>query len=182
MILGSEALVEMYFYILVLKVLCIVENVMYILYNFYILCGVKICDISKWIEYLNEMLDMWGNDVEVLFMLYIWLVWGNKYINDYIGKYCDIIKYIYDQILYLVNQGYIMNEIGDMIKLLFVFVNNWVSCGYYGFVSYNVCVVYNFYFGYYDGNLVNLYLYGQVEMGKCYVQVLGGFVCVINLV
>lgn len=96
MILGSEALVEMYFYISVLKVLCIVENVTYILYNFYILRGAKIRDISKWIEYLNETLDMWGNDAEVLFMSYIWSVWGNKYINDYIGKYRDIIKYIYD--------------------------------------------------------------------------------------
>lgn len=53
-----------------------------------------------------------------------------------------------------------MNEIGDMIKLSFVFVNNWVSRGYYGFVSYNVRAVYNFYFGYYDGNSVNLYSYG----------------------
>ncbi len=50
-------------------------------------------------------------------MPHTWPVWGNKHINDYIGKYRDTIKYIHDQTLHLANQGYTMNEIGDMIKL-----------------------------------------------------------------
>lgn len=57
-------------------------------------------DTSKWTEYLNETLDMWGNDAEVLFMPHTRPVWGNKHINDYIGKYRDTIKYIHDQTLH----------------------------------------------------------------------------------
>ncbi len=41
--------------------------------------------------------------------------------------------------------------------------------------------MYNFYLGYYDGNPANLHPYGQVEMGKRYVQALGGSARVINL-
>lgn len=124
---------------------------------------------------------MWGNDAEVLFMPHTWPVWGNKHINDYIGKYRDTIKYIHDQTLHLANQGYTMNEIGDMIKLPPALANNWASRGYYGSVSHNARAVYNFYLGYYDGNPANLHPYGQVEMGKRYVQALGGSARVINL-
>lgn len=67
-----------------------------------------------------------------------------------------------------------MNEIGDMIKLPPALANNWASRGYYGSVSHNARAVYNFYLGYYDGNPANLHPYGQVEMGKRYVQALGG--------
>lgn len=74
-----------------------------------------------------------------------------------------------------------MNEIGDMIKLPPALANNWASRGYYGSVSHNARAVYNFYLGYYDGNPANLHPYGQVEMGKRYVQALGGSTRVINL-
>ena len=106
----------MHFYIPALKALCTAENATHTLHNFYTLRGAKTRDTSKWTEYLNETLDMWGNDAEVLFMPHTWPVWGNKHINDYIGKYRDTIKYIHDQTLHLANQGYTMNEIGDMIK------------------------------------------------------------------
>ena len=48
----------------------------------------------------EETLDMWGNDRNRF------PVWGNKHINDYIGKFADV-----DQTL----KCYTMNEIGDMI-------------------------------------------------------------------
>lgn len=149
---GSEAPAEMHFYIPALKALCTAENATHTLHNFYTLRGAKTRDTSKWTEYLNETLDMWGNDAEVLFMPHTWPVWGNKHINDYIGKYRDTIKYIHDQTLHLANQGYTMNEIGDMIKLPPALANNWASRGYYGSVSHNARAVYNFYLGYYDGN------------------------------
>ncbi len=178
---GSEAPAEMHFYIPALKALCTAENATHTLHNFYTLRGAKTRDTSKWTEYLNETLDMWGNDAEVLFMPHTWPVWGNKHINDYIGKYRDTIKYIHDQTLHLANQGYTMNEIGDMIKLPPALANNWASRGYYGSVSHNARAVYNFYLGYYDGNPANLHPYGQVEMGKRYVKALGGSARVINL-
>ncbi|EEJ7905253.1 MBL fold metallo-hydrolase [Salmonella enterica] len=178
---GSEAPAEMRFYIPALKALCTAENATHTLHNFYTLRGAKTRDTSKWTEYLNETLDMWGNQAEVLFMPHTWPVWGNQHINDYIGKYRDTIKYIHDQTLHLANQGYTMNEIGDMIKLPKNLENNWASRGYYGSVSHNARAVYNYYLGYYNGNPADLHPYGQVEMGKRYVKALGGSAHAINL-
>lgn len=171
---GSEAPSEMHFYIPTLKALCTAENTTHTLHNFYTLRGAKTRDTSKWTDYLNETLDMWGSQAEVLFMPHTWPVWGNQHINDYIGKYRDTIKYIHDQTLHLANQGYTMNEIGNMIKLPPALENNWASRGYYGSVSHNARAVYNFYLGYFDGNPANLNPYGQVDMGKRYVEALGG--------
>ncbi|ECI3851323.1 alkyl/aryl-sulfatase [Salmonella enterica subsp. enterica] len=178
---GSEAPAEMHFYIPTLKALCTAENATHTLHNFYTLRGAKTRDTSKWTEYLNETLDMWGSQAEVLFMPHTWPVWGNQNINDYIGKYRDTIKYIHDQTLHLANQGYTMNEIGDMIKLPKNLENNWASRGYYGSVSHNARAVYNYYLGYYNGNPADLHPYGQVEMGKRYVKALGGSAHAINL-
>ena len=171
---GSEAPAEMHFYIPALKALCTAENTTHTLHNFYTLRGAKTRDTSKWTNYLNETLDKWGSQAEVLFMPHTWPVWGNKQINDYIGKYRDTIKYIHDQTLHLANQGYTMNEIGNMIKLPKNLEDNWASRGYYGSVSHNARAVYNYYLGYFDGNPANLNPYGQVEMGKRYVKALGG--------
>ncbi|EGB6348228.1 MBL fold metallo-hydrolase [Salmonella enterica] len=178
---GSEAPAEMHFYIPALKALCTAENATHTLHNFYTLRGAKTRDTSKCTEYLNETLDMWGSKAEVLFMPHTWPVWGNQHINDYIGKYRDTIKYIHDQTLHLANQGYTMNEIGDMIKLPKNLENNWASRGYYGSVSHNARAVYNYYLGYYNGNPADLHPYGQVEMGKRYVKALGGSAHAINL-
>lgn len=120
--------------------------------------------------------------MEVLFMPYTWPVWGSKHINDYIGKHHDTIKYIHGQTLHLANQGHTMNEVGDMIKLPPVFANNWTSRGYYGFASRNARAVYSFCSGYYDDNPANLHPYGQVEMGKRYVQALGDSARIISSV
>ena len=171
---GSEAPSEMHLYIPVLKALCTAENTTHTLHNFYTLRGAKTRDTSKWTEYLNETLDMWGSQAEVLFMPHTWPVWGNQHINDYIGKYRDTIKYIHDQTLNMANQGYTMNEIGNMIQLPPTLANNWASRGYYGSVSHDARAVYNFYLGYFDGNPANLDPYGQTDMGKRYVKALGG--------
>ncbi|CAH6660143.1 alkyl/aryl-sulfatase [Pseudocitrobacter vendiensis] len=178
---GSEAPSEMHLYIPALKALCTAENSTHTLHNFYTLRGAKTRDTAKWTSYLNQTLDKWGSQAEVLFMPHTWPVWGNQRINDYIGKYRDTIKYIHDQTLHLANQGYTMNEIGNMIHLPETLDKNWASRGYYGSVSHNARAVYNFYLGYYDGNPANLNPYGQVDMGKRYVKALGGSAHAINL-
>ncbi|POP43070.1 hypothetical protein CHU32_17780 [Superficieibacter electus] len=178
---GSEAPAEMHFYIPALKALCTAENATHLQHNFYTLRGAKTRDTSKWASYLNETLDMWGSQAEVLFMPHTWPVWGNQHINDYIGKYRDTIKYIHDQTLHLANQGYTMNEIGNMIKLPKTLEQNWASRGYYGSVSHNARAVYNYYLGYFDGNPANLDPYSQVDMGKRYVKALGGSAHAVKL-
>lgn len=67
MTLCSEAPAEMHFYIPALKALCTAENATHTLLLLHS-ARREARDTSKWTEYLNETLDMWGNDAEVLFM------------------------------------------------------------------------------------------------------------------
>lgn len=153
---GSEAPSEMHFYIKELNAVCTAENCVHTLHNFYTLRGAKTRDVGKWVSYLNQTLDMWGDKAEVLFQPHSWPVWGKERIADHIEKYRDTFKYIHDQSLHLANLGYTMNEIGNMLQLPEALEKNWASRVYYGLVSHNARAVYNFYLGYFDGNPANL--------------------------
>lgn len=170
---GSEAPSEMHFYIPALKALCTAENCTHTLHNFYTLRGAKTRDVSKWVGYLNETLDTWGDKAEVLYMPHTWPVFGNKRVVEHIEKYRDVFKYIHDQTLALANQGYTMNDIGNMLTLPDALSKNWATRGYYGSVSHNARAVYNFYLGYFDGNPANLDPYSPKDMAARYVKAFG---------
>lgn len=170
---GSEAPSEMHFYIHSLKALCTAENCVHTLHNFYTLRGAKNRDVFKWVGYLNETLDMWGDEAEILYMPHTWPVFGNKNIVEHIEKYRDAFKYIHDRTLYLANQGYTMNDIGNMVSLPDALAKNWATRGYYGSVSHNARAVYNFYLGYFDGKPANLDPYSPTDMGARYVKTFG---------
>ena len=170
---GSEAPSEMHFYIPALKALCTAENCTHTLHNFYTLRGAKTRDVSKWVGYLNQTLDMWGDKAEVLYMPHTWPVFGNRRIVEHIENYRDVFKYIHDQTLFLANQGYTMDDIGNMIALPEALAQNWATRGYYGSVSHNARAVYNFYLGYYDGNPANLDPYSPKDMAARYVKAFG---------
>jgi alkyl sulfatase BDS1-like metallo-beta-lactamase superfamily hydrolase len=46
-----------------------------------------------------------------------WPVWGTKRIGDRLKKERDMDRYLHDQTLRLANEGYTMNEIGEMVQL-----------------------------------------------------------------
>ncbi|MDU3294852.1 MAG: alkyl sulfatase dimerization domain-containing protein, partial [Pseudomonas aeruginosa] len=178
---GTESPAEMNIWLPRQKALLMAENVVGTLHNLYTLRGAEVRDALGWSKYINQALHRFGRQAEVMFAVHNWPRWGNAEIVEVLEKQRDLYGFLHDQTLHLANQGYTMNEIGDMIKLPPALANNWASRGYYGSVSHNARAVYNFYLGYYDGNPANLHPYGQVEMGKRYVQALGGSARVINL-
>ncbi len=171
---GSEAPSEMHFYIPAWKALFSAENCCHTLHNVYTLRGATTRDVAKWVGYLNETLDRWGDQAEVLYMPHTWPVWGNADIVKHIEKYSDAFRYIHDQALHLANQGYTMNEIGNMLDSLPAsLAGNWATRGYYGSVSHDARAVYNFYLGYFDGNPANLNPYSPTDMAERYVETFG---------
>ncbi len=65
-------------------------------------------------------------------------------------------KFINDQTLMYINQGYTETEIANMIKLPDDLAQNWYTRQYYGTVSHNAKAVYQKYMGWYDANPVHL--------------------------
>jgi len=177
---GSEAPAEMMFYIPALKAFCPAEDCTHTLHNFYTLRGAKTRDSRKWVSYLDEALDMWGDDMEVMFAPHHWPTWGNDRIVDAIEKYRDTFKYIHDQTLHLANQGYTMLEIAEKLRLPPELENNWASRGYYGTVNHNAKAVYNFYLGFFSANPADLHPHPPAESARRYVEYMGGASAIIQ--
>lgn len=176
----TEAPAEMHFYLPQLKVLCTAENCTHTLHNLYTLRGAKIRDPLAWSKYLNEALERWGKAAEVLISVHHWPVWGNKRVVDRIKKERDMYRYLNDQTLRLANEGFTMDEIGEMVQLPQSLAQEWYDRGYYGTVNHDVKSVYVRYLGWFDGNPAHLHPLPPVAASKKYVEFMGGPAAVIQ--
>ena len=170
----TEAPAEMHFYLPELRVLCTAENCCHNLHNVYTLRGAKTRDALAWSKYLNEALERWGEESDVLLSVHHWPVWGKEKIADRIKKQRDMYRYLHDQTLRLANQGYTMVEIGEMVHLPDNLSQEFYDRGYYGTVNHDVKGVYVKYLGWFDGNPANLHPLPPVEASKRYVEFMGG--------
>jgi alkyl sulfatase BDS1-like metallo-beta-lactamase superfamily hydrolase len=177
---GSEAPSEMHFFNPAKGWLCTAENAVHTLHNFYTLRGAKTRDISKWVKYLNQTLDLWGGKAEVLYAPHHWPISGKGAIVEHIENYRDAFKYIHDRSLHFANSGYSLPQIGDMVKLPKALAENWATRSYYGTVSHNARAVYNFYLGYFGGNPADLDPLPPPDAAPRYVALMGGAKTVIQ--
>jgi alkyl sulfatase BDS1-like metallo-beta-lactamase superfamily hydrolase len=177
---GSEAPAEMMFYFPQFKALCLSEDACRTLHNLYTLRGAQIRDPLAWSRYLNETLELFGDKAEVAFASHHWPTWGQANIVDLVKKQRDVYKYIHDQTLRLMNQGYTMIEIAEMLELPESLSQEWYNRGYYGTVSHDVKAVYQRYLGWFDANPAHLHPLPPVESAKKYVEFMGGAEAVLG--
>lgn len=170
----SEAPAEMLFYIPELKALCGAEITNHTMHNLYTLRGAKIRDAKAWSHYINETIQMFGSQAEVLFLQHTWPVWNNSQILEFLEKQRDLYKYIHDQTLRLANQGYTMIEIAEMITLSKSLSEKWYNRGYYGSLNHNIKSVYAFYLGWFDANPATLHPLPPAQASKKYIEYMGG--------
>jgi alkyl sulfatase BDS1-like metallo-beta-lactamase superfamily hydrolase len=171
---NSEAPSEMFFYIPEMKALCTAEDATHTLHNTYSLRGAKIRDPLAWSKYLNDAINNWGDDVEVLYAPHHWPVWGNNQVVNHLKMQRDLYRYINDQPLRLANHGYTMVEIAEMIELPESLAKVWSDRGYYGSVNHDTKSTYVNYLGWFDGNPATLHILPPVEASKLYVEFMGG--------
>ncbi|MGR5048065.1 alkyl/aryl-sulfatase [Photobacterium damselae] len=177
---GTEAPTEINTWFPEKKALWMAENSTNTMHNILTLRGAQVRDALKWATYLNETIELWGNEVEVKFQSHHWPMWGEKRIVDYLKKQRDIYKYIHDQSVRLMNQGYVGSEISEMITLPSELENNWSTRGYYGTLRHNSRAVYQRYMGWYTGNPSDLNNLPPVDAAKKYVEYMGGEQAVID--
>ena len=171
---NSEAPSEMLWYNPDLKAMNGAEDAAHTLHNTYSLRGAKVRDPLAWSKYLNEALDRWGDDIEVLYNMHHWPFWGNAEVVDHLKLQRDLYRFINDQTLNLANRGYVPLEIAEMIELPAVQQQNWSSRGYYGTLSHDVKATYDLYLGWFDGNPAHLHELPPVEASIKYVELMGG--------
>lgn len=170
---GTEAPVEMNTWFADKKALWIAENCTGTLHNLYTLRGAQIRDGNAWAEYIMEAMTRYGKDAEVVFQSHNWTHWGNDVINRYLENTAAMYKFINDQTLMYINQGYTSDEISNMITLPESLEKNWYTRQYYGTVAHNAKAVYQKYMGWYDANPVNLNPLTPSDSAKKYVEYMG---------
>lgn len=171
---GTEAPTEMLVFLREKNALNAAEDAAHTLHNTYSLRGTKIRDPLAWSKFLNQALDMWGSDSQVLFGMHHWPVFGNENVINHLKMQRDMYRYINDETLRLANQGYNMVEIAEMFELPKNLANYWSNRGYYGSYNHNVKSTYVLYLGWFDGNPATLHPWPRVEAGKRYVKFMGG--------
>ena len=116
----------------------------------------QVRDGNAWAEYIMESLALYGDKADVVFQSHNWPHWGNDTIQEYMTNTAAGYKFINDQTLLYINEGYTETEIANMIQLPKELEKVWYTRQYYGTVSHNSKAVYEKYMGWYDANPVHL--------------------------
>ena len=170
---GTEAPAEMNTWLPQHKALWMAENCTGTLHNLYTLRGAQVRDGADWAKYIMEALALYGGEAEVVFQSHNWPHWGNEIIREYMTDTAAVYKFINDQTLTYINQGYTSDEISNMIALPEALEKNWYTRQYYGTVAHNSKAVYQKYMGWYDANPVHLNPLTPTESAEKWVQYLG---------
>lgn len=170
---GTEAPAEMNTYFPSLKALWLAENCTGTLHNLYTIRGAQVRDGNAWAKYIAEALVLYGNEAEVVFQSHNWPHWGKQVIREYLLNTAAVYKFINDQTLMFINQGYTMTEISSMIKLPDNLFKVWYTRQYYGTLVHNSKAVYQKYMGWYDANPIHLNELEPTAKAKKFVSYLG---------
>ena len=170
---GTEAPAEMNTWLPDFEALWMAENCTGTLHNLYTLRGAAVRDGAAWAKYITEAITLYGEKAKVVFQSHNWPHWGRENLIEYLENTAAVYKFINDQTLTYINQGYTSDEISNMISLPEALEKVWYTRQYYGTVSHNSKAVYQKYMGWYDANPVNLNPLTPTESAKKWVEYLG---------
>ena len=170
----TEAPAEMNFYFPEFKALCMAENCSHTMHNLVPIRGALVRNALNWSKYLNESLQLFGADAEVLFASHNWPRWGNDDLREFLVLQRDLYKWMHDQTMRLANKGLTPLEIAEALELPPEFQAHEHTRGFYGDLVHNAKAVYQRYLSWYDGNPANLHKLPPTEVGQRYVELAGG--------
>ena len=171
---GAEAPSELIMYYPQFKVLNMTEITSQNMHNLLPIRGAQVRDALAWSKYIGSALHRYGASSEVLIAQHNWPVWGPQRVQAFLKKQRDTYKYLHDQTLRLMNQGYVGAEIAETLKLPPSLNAEWSTHPFYGHLKHNVKAIYQRYLGYYDGNPANLEALPPVAAAKKAVDYMGG--------
>ena len=171
---GTEAPAEFTFMLPDHKVLCMAEVCTQTMHNALPPRGAQVRDTLLWARTIDEAIGLFSERSDTLINCHNWPVWGKANVLTYLEEQRDIYKYIHDQSLRLANHGHTPNEIAEEISEPDWLSEKFHARGYYGSLKFNARAVYQLYYGFYDGNPINLNPLSPERMGAHIVDALGG--------
>lgn len=170
----TEAPAEMNAFLPDFRALWIPENAVATLHNVLTPRGALVRDAKRWADFLTETIAWYASSSDVYFASHGWPRFGEERVGDFLSSHRDAYKYLHDQSVRLMNQGYTGEEIAETISLPPSLANRWFNRGYYGTMVHNSRAVYQRYMGWYDGNPANLHPLPEEKAAPRYVAAMGG--------
>jgi alkyl sulfatase BDS1-like metallo-beta-lactamase superfamily hydrolase len=171
---NTEAPVEINIWFPDFKALFMAENCVATLHNILTLRGAQVRDPLSWAKFLDEARRLYGDKADVVFTAHNWPRFGNDKVIELLENQRDMYKYINDQTLNLMNKGYTMDEISNMIVLPKSLQKYWYTNGFYGQIYMDVKATYQKYLGFYDADPINLQRLPPKEYAKNVTEYMGG--------
>jgi alkyl sulfatase BDS1-like metallo-beta-lactamase superfamily hydrolase len=157
------------------------ENANHSLHNIQTLRGARTRDAANFARYLDEAIDLWGQQSQLHYGPHTWPVWGNENVVEFLSSQRDTYKYLHDQSLRLANHGLTPVEISETLHLPATLGHAWWNRGYHGTVNHNTKAVFAKELGWYNGNPMTLHPLPDGELGRRYVAAMGGTDRVVEL-
>jgi alkyl sulfatase BDS1-like metallo-beta-lactamase superfamily hydrolase len=171
---NTEAPAEMNTYFPDKKLLWMAENVNATFHNIYTLRGAPVRDALRWSKYINEALQRFGKEAEVMFASHHWPRWGNKRIQEVLRGQRDLYANINNQVLHLANQGVTINQVHNVYETPKSIGQQWYNRGYHGSPEHNSRGVINRFLGFWDANPATLIPLSPADSAPLYVEMMGG--------
>ena len=141
---GTEAPAEMNIHFPRARALCVADNVARSMHNILTPRGALVRDPRSAAHYLDEAIELFGAESDVLFSGHNWPCWDSEWIVDYLEKQRDLYTYLHDQTLRLLNKGHTGAEIAELIELPPSLAEEW-HCRASSSVSHNTKAIYQRY-------------------------------------
>lgn len=171
---GTEAPAEFTFFLPDHKVLCMAEVCTRTMHNILPPRGAQARDALLWARTIDEAIERFADDADVVMNCHNWPVWGREAVVLYLEEQRDIYKYIHDQTLRLANLGHTPDEIAELIVEPDWLSGKFHARGYYGTLAFNARAVYQYYYGFFDGQPVNLDPLSPARLAQHIVDAIGG--------
>lgn len=171
---GTEAPAEFTFLLPDHRVMCMAEVCTQTQHNILTPRGAQVRDALLWARCIDEAATLFSDRADVLINCHNWPVWGQDNLRAFLAEQRDIYKYIHDQTLRLANLGHTPNEIAEQIAEPDWLSTNFHARGYYGTLKFNARAVYQRYYGFFDGNPVNIDPLAPAALGARLTDALSG--------
>ena len=170
----TEAPAEMNFFFPDFGWLCMAENCSQTMHNLVPIRGALVRNALNWSKYINESIELFADQTDVLFTSHNWPTWGKHDVREFLILQRDLYKWMHDQTMRHANHGMTAVEIANMLTLPDEFLAHEHTRGFYGDLIHNVKAVHQRYLSWYDGNPANLNKLPPTEVGQRYVDLAGG--------
>lgn len=171
---GTEAPVEMNFYLPRFRAVFMAENANLTMHNLLPARGALVRDAKAWADYLTESIRLFAGSSDIMFAAHGIPRFGQTEIARFLNSHRDAYKFLHDQTVRLMNTGLTAAEIAEVLRLPDVLAKQWFNRGYYGTMSHNSKAIYQRYLGWYDANPANLNPLPPEQSARKYVAAMGG--------